>query len=112
MLANGEDYDYEIHCVNISGQFTISLSDGGRESERGGQLYNFVLFRVDLIIPGLEKVGGFSICSSPGLLHRHRIIELAVKYTKHPPAHWIHTEVSMQCEITFLIISVRGVSLY
>lgn len=50
--------------------------------------------RVDFFIPGVEKVGGFSMCSSPGLLQREGVIELAVKYTKHPPAHWIHTMVS------------------
>ncbi|XP_023286863.1 oxidoreductase NAD-binding domain-containing protein 1 [Seriola lalandi dorsalis] len=46
---------------------------------------------VDFFIPGVEKVGGFSMCSSPGLLQREGVIELAVKYTKHPPAHWVHT---------------------
>ncbi|KAK2921234.1 oxidoreductase NAD-binding domain-containing protein 1 [Channa argus] len=46
---------------------------------------------VDLFIPGVEKVGGFSMCSSPGLLQREGVIELAVKYAKHPPAHWVHT---------------------
>ncbi|XP_056154673.1 oxidoreductase NAD-binding domain-containing protein 1 [Lampris incognitus] len=46
---------------------------------------------VDFYIPGLDKVGGFSMCSSPGLLQREGVIELAVKYTKHPPAHWVHT---------------------
>lgn len=34
------------------------------------------------------------MCSSPGLLEREGILELAVKYTAHPPAHWIHTEVN------------------
>lgn len=50
--------------------------------------------RVDFFIPGVEKVGGFSMCSSPGLLQREGIVELAVKYTKHPPALWVHTTVS------------------
>ncbi|KAM3679757.1 oxidoreductase NAD-binding domain-containing protein 1 isoform 4-T5 [Ammospiza maritima maritima] len=47
---------------------------------------------VDFFIPGVSVVGGFSICSSPGLLEREGILELAVKHTAHPPAHWIHTE--------------------
>ena len=51
--------------------------------------------RVDFFIPGVEKVGGFSMCSSPGLLQREGVIELAVKYAKHPPAHWVHTTVSV-----------------
>uniref|UniRef100_A0A3P8TPP8 Oxidoreductase NAD-binding domain-containing protein 1 n=1 Tax=Amphiprion percula TaxID=161767 RepID=A0A3P8TPP8_AMPPE len=46
---------------------------------------------VDFFIPGVETVGGFSMCSNPGLLQREGVIELAVKYTKHPPAHWVHT---------------------
>uniref|UniRef100_A0A3B3ZTJ1 Oxidoreductase NAD-binding domain-containing protein 1 n=2 Tax=Periophthalmus magnuspinnatus TaxID=409849 RepID=A0A3B3ZTJ1_9GOBI len=47
---------------------------------------------VDLFIPGLETVGGFSMCSSPGLMQREGVIELAVKYTQHPPARWLHTQ--------------------
>ncbi|XP_015472900.1 oxidoreductase NAD-binding domain-containing protein 1 isoform X5 [Parus major] len=50
---------------------------------------------VDFFIPGVSVVGGFSICSSPGLLEREGILELAVKHTVHPPAHWIHTEIFM-----------------
>ena len=51
------------------------------------------LRRVDFFIPGVEKVGGFSMCSCPGLLQREGVIELAVKKALHPPAHWIHTAV-------------------
>ncbi|NWX98828.1 OXND1 protein, partial [Nothoprocta ornata] len=47
---------------------------------------------VDFFIPGISVVGGFSICSSPGLLEREGILELAVKNAHHPPAHWIHTK--------------------
>lgn len=51
-------------------------------------------FRVDFFIPGVSVVGGFSICSSPRLLEQERMIELAVKHTNHPPALWIHNQVS------------------
>ncbi|XP_066571786.1 oxidoreductase NAD-binding domain-containing protein 1 isoform X2 [Amia ocellicauda] len=54
---------------------------------------------VDFYIPGFPKVGGFSICSSPGLLQREGVIELAVKYSEHPPARWIHTECTLDCEV-------------
>ncbi|XP_056336419.1 oxidoreductase NAD-binding domain-containing protein 1 [Danio aesculapii] len=54
---------------------------------------------VDFFIPGVETVGGFSICSSPGLLKREGVIELAVKYARHPPAHWIHTECSVDSQV-------------
>lgn len=47
---------------------------------------------IDFFIPGVSVVGGFSICSSPRLLEQERVIELAVKYTNHPPAVWIHNQ--------------------
>lgn len=65
--------------------------------------------RVDFFIPDVEKVGGFSMCSSPGLLQREGVVELAVKYAKHPPAHWVHTTVSTI--ITSFMVS-RALVLY
>lgn len=62
------------------------------------------LRRVDFFVPGVEKVGGFSMCSSPGLLQREGIIELAVKYSKHPPAHWVHTMVRRQSNFNYLLL--------
>lgn len=50
---------------------------------------------LDLFIPGVEKVGGFSMCSSPAQLASRHTLELAVKESSWPPAHWIHTAV--QC---------------
>ncbi|XP_067867887.1 oxidoreductase NAD-binding domain-containing protein 1 isoform X2 [Heterodontus francisci] len=58
---------------------------------------------VDFFIPGTSKVGGFSICSSPGLLERESVLELAVKYSKHPPAHWIHTQCDVGSEVTLRV---------
>ncbi|KAI5629772.1 oxidoreductase NAD-binding domain-containing protein 1 [Silurus asotus] len=58
-------------------------------------LIDYLVFRVDFFIPGMETVGGFSVCSSPGLWNKEQIIELAVKYTHHPPAHWIHTKCTL-----------------
>uniref|UniRef100_A0A8C3WR91 Oxidoreductase NAD-binding domain-containing protein 1 n=1 Tax=Catagonus wagneri TaxID=51154 RepID=A0A8C3WR91_9CETA len=54
---------------------------------------------VDFFIPGVSVVGGFSICSSPRLLEQERIIELAVKYTNHPPALWIHNQCTLDSEV-------------
>lgn len=72
-----------------------------------GFFFNFCfwsIFRVDFFIPRVSVVGGFSICSSPGLLEREGILELAVKHTLHPPANWIHTEVNeINCEIWLFI---------
>ncbi|KAI5200448.1 Oxidoreductase Nad-Binding Domain-Containing Protein 1 [Manis pentadactyla] len=54
---------------------------------------------VDFFIPGVSVVGGFSICSSPRLLEQDRMIELAVKYTNHPPALWIHNQCTLDSEV-------------
>ncbi|KAM4688706.1 oxidoreductase NAD-binding domain-containing protein 1 isoform 1-T2 [Discoglossus pictus] len=58
---------------------------------------------VDFFIPGVPKVGGFSICSSPGLLEREGVLELAVKYNLHPPAYWIHTQCSLGSEVALRV---------
>ncbi|XP_030120798.2 oxidoreductase NAD-binding domain-containing protein 1 isoform X2 [Taeniopygia guttata] len=58
---------------------------------------------VDFFIPGVSVVGGFSICSSPGLLEREGILELAVKHTAHPPAHWVHTECTLDSEVALRV---------
>ncbi|XP_074840606.1 oxidoreductase NAD-binding domain-containing protein 1 isoform X1 [Carettochelys insculpta] len=58
---------------------------------------------VDFFIPEVAVVGGFSICSSPGLLEKEGVLELAVKYTPHPPAHWIHTQCSLDSEVALRV---------
>ncbi|XP_068189378.1 oxidoreductase NAD-binding domain-containing protein 1 isoform X2 [Antennarius striatus] len=58
---------------------------------------------VDFFIPGVETVGGFSMCSSPGLLQRECIVELAVKYAKHPPAHWIHSTCTVGSQVAMRV---------
>ncbi|XP_003222217.1 oxidoreductase NAD-binding domain-containing protein 1 [Anolis carolinensis] len=58
---------------------------------------------VDFFIPGVAVVGGFSICSSPGLLEQEGALELAVKYTTHPPAHWIHTQCTLDSEVALRV---------
>lgn len=47
---------------------------------------------LDLFIPGLEKVGGFSMVNHPDRYLKEGVVELAVKYSTWPPAHWIHTQ--------------------
>lgn len=44
---------------------------------------------VDFFIPGMQKVGGYSMCSVPAELPKLR---LAVKRSTHPPAAWCHSE--------------------
>lgn len=61
-----------------------------------------------MVIPDVETVGGFSMCSSPYLLESEQTLELAVKYSQHPPAHWVHTQVtgnlrSLLCYVGYLL---------
>ncbi|XP_010293458.1 PREDICTED: oxidoreductase NAD-binding domain-containing protein 1 isoform X2 [Phaethon lepturus] len=58
---------------------------------------------VDFFIPGVSVVGGFSICSSPSLLEREGVLELAVKHTVHPPAYWVHTECTLDSEVALRV---------
>ncbi|XP_006883465.1 PREDICTED: oxidoreductase NAD-binding domain-containing protein 1 [Elephantulus edwardii] len=58
---------------------------------------------VDFSIPGVPVVGGFSICSSPRLLQQERILELAVKYTTHPPALWVHSQCTLDSEVALRV---------
>ena len=51
-------------------------------------------FRVDMFIPQVDIVGGFSMYSSPEQLQREGTLDLAVKYSKHPPALWVHRKVN------------------
>ena len=55
---------------------------------------------VDFHAPGLITLGGFSIVSPPSQLTSSRTFEIAVKRSQHPPAHWVHTQVLMQCTET------------
>ncbi|XP_030743492.2 oxidoreductase NAD-binding domain-containing protein 1 [Echinops telfairi] len=58
---------------------------------------------VDFFIPGVSVVGGFSICSSPRMLEQERTLELAVKYTHHPPALWIHNQCTLDSEVALRV---------
>ncbi|XP_077600263.1 oxidoreductase NAD-binding domain-containing protein 1 isoform X2 [Stigmatopora nigra] len=58
---------------------------------------------VDFFIPGVEKVGGFSMCSTPGLLQREGVVELAVKFANHPPAHWVHTACTLGSQVAMRV---------
>ncbi|XP_059352271.1 oxidoreductase NAD-binding domain-containing protein 1-like [Daphnia carinata] len=46
---------------------------------------------VDLFIPNVNQVGGFSMCSPPSLLEQSQQIDLAIKKSSWPPAQWVHT---------------------
>ncbi|XP_071951328.1 oxidoreductase NAD-binding domain-containing protein 1-like isoform X1 [Antedon mediterranea] len=45
--------------------------------------------------PTVQIVGGYSISSEPFQFLYNRVLELAVKFSKYPPAFWTHT----QCQI-------------
>jgi hypothetical protein len=47
---------------------------------------------VDFQVPGLQAVGGYSICSTPSQLQQTGTLDLCVKRSGHPCAQWVHTE--------------------
>lgn len=46
---------------------------------------------VDFFIPGLERVGGFSMSSAPSQLEEEGTMDLAIKASLAAPANWVHT---------------------
>ncbi|XP_069114286.1 oxidoreductase NAD-binding domain-containing protein 1-like [Argopecten irradians] len=50
-------------------------------------------------MPNVEKVGGFSMCSSPQRLVDDGLLDLAVKRSDHPPALWVHTKCKEGVEV-------------
>ncbi|XP_064624835.1 oxidoreductase NAD-binding domain-containing protein 1-like [Lineus longissimus] len=44
---------------------------------------------VDVFIPGVPVVGGFSMCSTYQELVSTKLLHLAIKYSEHPPALWV-----------------------
>jgi len=56
---------------------------------------------LDFFIPGEEKVGGFSMCSSPSDLSSKGTVELAVKFSTWALAHWVHTKCEVGSDVTF-----------
>ncbi|CAG8462876.1 13712_t:CDS:2 [Acaulospora morrowiae] len=45
---------------------------------------------LDVFIPSVPVVGGFSITSTPSQYSSAKTFELAIKYSTHPPAKWFH----------------------
>ena len=68
---------------------------------------------VDVTIPDIDTVGGFSMCSTPLALRTKGILELAVKQSDHPPAQWMHGDVSRSHRLfdPFLSVTQTCVSL-
>ena len=52
--------------------------------------------QVDVFIPGLDIVGGFSLSSTPRQLP---LVQLAVKKANHPPAHWLYSQAKVGDEV-------------
>jgi ferredoxin-NADP reductase len=51
---------------------------------------------VDLFLPGLDTIGGFSLVSGPSLLPQ---CQLAIKEVDHPPAKWMHTTAAVGTDV-------------
>jgi hypothetical protein len=58
---------------------------------------------VDFFIPGMEKVGGFSMWSSPSKLEEELKLDLAIKFSTWPPAQWVHSEAKVGSKVSVKI---------
>lgn len=58
---------------------------------------------VDFFIPGLEKVGGYSMCSEPTRLQKLGQLDLAIKFSTWPPAYWLHTQAKIGSKVAFRV---------
>ena len=58
---------------------------------------------LDVHIPGLETVGGFSLVSAPAQSLQR--VQLAIKESAHPPARWMHRDAAVGAE---LVVRVGG----
>ncbi len=67
--------------------YSLSLDGTQSVNAKAGQW-------IDLMIPGVDMVGGFSITNWPRQIEKDRILQLAVKYSSWPPANWMHTKAS------------------
>ena len=57
---------------------------------------------VDLHIPAMDVVGGYSIVSPPQQLAEEQTLELAVKHSDHPPTLWMTTKVGHGSEMMIM----------
>jgi len=58
---------------------------------------------VDFFIPHISATGGYSMCSTPSTFRDTQTLELAVKYSTHPPAHWVHNKCVEGDEVTMQV---------
>jgi len=77
--------------------FTFKKSPGsGHPTFKAGQW-------VDFFIPGVDKVGGFSMSSAPDKLVNENSLDLAIKFSTWPPAFWLHTKAEIGSQVMMRI---------
>lgn len=91
--------DIQILSPTVKG-LTLDVVDGPSDSKeltfKAGQW-------VDFIIPGIEKVGGYSMCSPPIKLENESKLDLAVKSSTWPPAQWVHQSAKVGSKVQLKI---------
>lgn len=72
------------------------------DSKEGREAFRFRAGQwVDFFVPGLDKVGGFSMVSTPEDLP---VLRLAVKKADFaPPARWVHHEAQVRWSVTLVL---------
>lgn len=72
----------------------LSVSNHQQLDYKAGQWLEFK-------IPGLQRMGSFTMCTSPLKFKKTGVIQLAVKYSDHAPTLWVHTKCDVGRQITF-----------
>ncbi|XP_042233810.1 oxidoreductase NAD-binding domain-containing protein 1-like [Homarus americanus] len=54
---------------------------------------------IDMFIPGMETVGGFSMYSCPTHLAETGTLQLGIKFSRWPPAFWVHDQCKVGSEV-------------
>lgn len=70
--------------------------DDNNTNNNSDNSFNFLPGQwVDFHIKNIPTIGGFSICSTPQQYKLNSTLQLAIKYSTHPPAYYIHNSLSV-----------------
>jgi hypothetical protein len=107
---------WDVHCIVVTHQNGFStaptlmkvIKHFVQQFVSESAIPNFVKFFragqwVDFFIPGVEKVGGFSMWSPPSKLDKESKLDLAIKASTWPPANWVHTQAKIGSKLSIKI---------
>ena len=97
--------------------YTLRVQDSGKMNFTPGQwsvhshsdipldVHLLTVFRIDMHIPYVEDISGYSITSHPAQLCKEGIFKLAIQYTAHTVTSWMHSQVVQTIAQMLLVLS-------